>query len=637
MNLRDSSQSDDPAHTDMALDETGDPALPESRIAASKPPLPPVANGKIGTAMGMPRQAARHAVTTAGKNLPENAPIMPGVDLASLPLVGRFVDRILRWRAFQFLLILPNQILFWLVLITGLIGGTLLPPGHVTTVVHFGTTSIFPTAGGSAGGATPGLFGSALADTWQKLNFSTVITWWIWWSLVWVLMAAVGRGWCMICPFGGFAEWVQRRSLWKRRHRNIGLNLRWPRQLIRLGILPAAAAFVILTFIEEYYNISASADPFTTGLLVLVIIGLALAMHLVFERRTFCTYLCPLTAVFAPLGATGAVAGFRARDPAQCLDCPTKDCMRGGERGYECPWYEWPGSSTSNAMCGLCSECYKACPYGNVGLYAQAPLTSVITPGRRRVDIAAAAVIVSGVIVFMTVNATLTYTKVDLWLNSLTSFPHYPNPLDYIGIIAGVFLAFSSMVTLVKWAAGGRGQERRAGTLLPGSGSYSNTAHDHSSEQARGQRTDTQSPGNGSWMRTWFTPLAYGIIPLVTADLIANRIPTFLFYSPRIIQSISDPFGRHWNLFGTARLAIVKKSLAHFTFGGHSTTALDIQLAVVGLGILASSWSIYRIFGKELASLSSRPVLGRVAAVSMVLIFGTLAAWAYVAIRGLAT
>ncbi|MHB8262374.1 MAG: 4Fe-4S binding protein [Acidimicrobiales bacterium] len=567
-----------------------------------------------------------------------------GIDLTRTPVIGRLVDKVLRWRAFQFLIILPNQILFWFVLATGLIGGTLLPESHQEKIIHFGSSSIIPLAS-STGGSVPNLFRSALADTWLRPNFSTVITWWIWWCLVWLLMATVGRGWCAVCPFGGFAEWIQRRSLWKRRHRSVGLGLRWPRTLVRFGILPAVAAFVVLTFIEEYFNISASGDPFTTGLLVAAIIMLALVMHLVFERRTFCTYLCPLTAVFAPLGATGVIAGFRARDPDRCLTCPTKDCLRGGERGYECPWYEWPGSATSNAMCGLCSECYKACPYDNIGLYAQAPLTSVVDPGRRRGDIALAAIIVFGVVVFFTVNATFTYTNIDLWLNDLTGWAHYPNPIDYIGIIVSIVAIFSLLVILVKWAAG-NGMAARAARIPSGTDAVPDGEVTSTALALNGGMTGfTGVPDNnglvarirGSAAKAWFIPLAYGIIPLITADLLANRTPTFLFYAPRIIQAVSDPFGRRWNLFGTAHLKAASSHLVSFTWGGHSSSALDLQLAIVGLGVVASAWSMHRIFHKELAKSSARPILGQIAAIAMVLACGVLLGWVYVAIGGLAT
>lgn len=539
-----------------------------------------------------------------------------GIDVTRAPLLGGLASWLLRRRAFQFVAILPNEILFWLVISTGLIGGVLLHQSHVSTTVHFGAGAGsglgLPFGTGAAGAHAASshaasshagwLFNTPLVDTWSRPNFSTAITWWMWWSLVWVLMAVVGRGWCLVCPFGGAAEWVQRLSLWRRRQRSIGLGLRWPRSLVKLGVLPAVVAFIVLTWVEEYYNISVSGDPFTTGALVGIIVLLALGMHLIFERRTFCAYLCPLTAVFAPLGATGVVAGFRARDPERCYMCPTKDCMRGGEKGYECPWYEWPATASSNASCGLCTECFKACPYDNVGLFIQPPLTSVVAPGRRRYDIALAAVAVLGAIVFMTVNALPIYTSIDAKLNAWIGFPHYPDPIDYFGTIAAVVAAFAVLVWLVRLASRAKTPEIRSRAAS-----------------------------------SWFTPLGYAVIPLATADLLANRAPTLLFYAPRMIQVISDPFGRGWNLFGTAHLAIARSHLVGFNFQGRSGSALAVQLGIVALGAVATLWSTHRIFAKDLRPASARPRSGEIVALGLMAGCAALIAWSYVLLGGVAT
>ena len=84
----------------------------------------------------------------------------PGLELTANPRFARLV----RNRKFQFLLILPNQIVFWTVIFVGILGT-----------------------------AIPGL------------NFGAAITWYVWFCLVFVMMVVVGRAWCAMCPFGGFA------------------------------------------------------------------------------------------------------------------------------------------------------------------------------------------------------------------------------------------------------------------------------------------------------------------------------------------------------------------------------------------------------------------------------------------------
>ncbi|MHB1986564.1 MAG: 4Fe-4S binding protein [Acidimicrobiales bacterium] len=218
----------------------------------------------------------------------------PGLDIARNPRVARLLAN----RKFQFLLILPNQIIFWTVIFVGLLGT-----------------------------AVPGL------------NFGTAITWYVWFCLVFVMMVVVGRAWCAMCPFGGFAEWVQRRSLFQRTQRTLGLGRKFPEPLARAGFLIPVASFLLLTWLEEFFNIAGPGDPADTSFMVIGIVASALLFFLVFERRTFCRYICPLTTLIGTVGSMGSVAGFRTRDREVCLNCKTKDCMRGSENGFGCPWY----------------------------------------------------------------------------------------------------------------------------------------------------------------------------------------------------------------------------------------------------------------------------------------------------------
>ena len=122
----------------------------------------------------------------------------PGLDVTRNPRIARLV----RNRKLQFFLILPNQIVFWTVIFVGL----------------FGT-------------AVPGL------------NFGAAITWYVWFCLVFVMMVVVGRAWCAMCPFGGFAEWVQRRTFWNRTQKSLSLGRKFPEPLARLGfVLPPSSA-----------------------------------------------------------------------------------------------------------------------------------------------------------------------------------------------------------------------------------------------------------------------------------------------------------------------------------------------------------------------------------------------------------
>src|SRR5487761_129790 len=177
-----------------------------------------------------------------------------GWDITANPRVARLV----RDRRFQFLLIVPNQIIFWTVIFVGLLGT-----------------------------AIPGL------------NFGTAITWYLWFCMVFVLMVVVGRAWCAMCPFGGFAEWIQRRTFWRRTQKTLGLGRKFPEPLARYGFLLPVATFLLLTWIEEFFNIAGPGNPADTSFMVI-----------------------------GTVGSMGTAAGFRTRDRDVCLTCTTKDCMR---------------------------------------------------------------------------------------------------------------------------------------------------------------------------------------------------------------------------------------------------------------------------------------------------------------------
>ncbi len=74
----------------------------------------------------------------------------PGLELTKYPRVAKLLHN----RKFQFITIVPNQLIFWFVILIGFVGT-----------------------------ADPGL------------NFGTAITWYIWFALVFVLMVVVGRAW----------------------------------------------------------------------------------------------------------------------------------------------------------------------------------------------------------------------------------------------------------------------------------------------------------------------------------------------------------------------------------------------------------------------------------------------------------
>ncbi|MEW6141800.1 MAG: FAD-dependent oxidoreductase [Chloroflexota bacterium] len=163
-------------------------------------------------------------------------------------------------------------------------------------------------------------------------NFGTVFTWVVWWGLLIVLFILVGRGWCIMCPFGVAGEWFQRLSLWWKRKWGLGFNFKYPRRLRNLWI--GIVFFVVFIFLDTGYGIS-NSPALTAGLITVMILG-PVWINLFFERRTFCLYLCPLT-VFIGMSSMAAPFEVRRKREIVCRKCKAKACINGSEQAYGCP------------------------------------------------------------------------------------------------------------------------------------------------------------------------------------------------------------------------------------------------------------------------------------------------------------
>jgi len=461
-------------------------------------------------------------------------------DLTRIPVVGPLIRRGLHSRKFHFSIIIPSQILFWIVVFTGILG------------------TVEPTK-----------------------NFATAITWYVWFALMFPMTLLVGRAWCLTCPFGGFGEWIQRKTLWARKQKALGLGWKMPRAVANNGLMFSAFIFIGMTWAEEFFNIGGPGAPIMTAGMVLGIIGFATATFVLFERRTFCRYLCPLSSLIAVAGSNGMVAGFRPKDREVCMNCQTKDCIRGGENGYGCPWYTYPATADTNTYCGLCSECLKACPYDNVSVYAQKPLTSVIAPKKKTLAIVAA--LLFGLVIFQQWNALPSYQAFDNWFNNLTHFPSYPNPIDYVLTIAAVAGVLAGIAWLMSRALSLKTKMSHAFT-------------------------------------SWFAPFVYGFIPLIGADYLARVMPKFFNNAPKVVEIVGNAFGAHLDL---ADFHILPNNWL-----------VRLQYIVVALGIGGALYATARIMGKDVKDLTAHRTLSRVVPMAVVIIAGVGLAALYFAMNG---
>lgn len=211
-------------------------------------------------------------------------------------------------------------------------------------------------------------------------NPATVLVWIAWWAaLMIVAVPFFGRMWCSICPLPLPGEWLQRGALLRPHGKVRGLGLRWPRRL--LGMWLQNAAFVLVAL----FSLPVLTQPRLTALLLAGLVLMAVAISLVFERRSFCRYLCPVGG-FIGLYSQAAPLELRVRDPQVCAAHTTKTCYSGSDAGYGCPWMTLPAGLTSNVACGVCLECLRTCPLDNIALNLRPAGTDLRASSRIRLD-----------------------------------------------------------------------------------------------------------------------------------------------------------------------------------------------------------------------------------------------------------
>lgn len=339
-------------------------------------------------------------------------------------------------------------------------------------------------------------------------NFAIVFVWIAWWALL-ILLAVplAGRAWCSVCPIPMPGEWLQQGALLGPRSqaRRLGLNRHWPRRLRNIWL--QNAGFLLLAL----FSAVVLTSPLVTALVLAAFLLLATAIALVYERRAFCRYLCPVGG-FIGLYAQAAPLEVRIKDGAVCATHREKTCYTGSEDGYGCPWGLFPGALYKNTYCGLCMECLRTCPKDNVAFQFRPAGADLTLPRGRRLDEAAKAFIMLG--------SAAVYSAVMLgpW-GALKDAAYHVGSLPWVAYAASFLLATLLLLPGLFWLAVGLGRR-----LSPG------------------RRSTKQS----------FIAFSYSLIPLGLAAWIAFSLGFVFANISYIVPVLSDPLGWGWNLFHTA-------------------------------------------------------------------------------------
>jgi 4Fe-4S binding domain len=352
-----------------------------------------------------------------------------------------------------------------------------------------------------------GLFGTPAGSR----NFGIVFVWIVWWALlILLLLPFAGRLWCAICPIPAPGEWLQRRALVQPRERGrlYTLGLKWHRRLRNIWLQNATFLAVAL------FSVVILTTPMVSALVLTLFAIVALVTSLLFERRTFCRYLCPVGG-FIGLYSQLAPIEVRVKDHAICATHQEKTCYVGSDAGYGCPWLVFPAALDKNTYCGLCTECLKTCPLDNVALYARPFGADLFTTQGRRLDEAYKA--------FIMLTCALAYSIVLIGPWSILRETAYAVGSAGWWLYAVGFLAVNLAVVPGIFLACVLIGKRLGRVAAP--------------------------------TRRLFIDYAYALVPLGLTAWAAFSISFVLTNWSYAWQVLSDPFGWGWNLFGTANWA----------------------------------------------------------------------------------
>jgi ferredoxin len=214
-----------------------------------------------------------------------------------------------------------------------------------------------------------GLLGPTLAPK----NLATTLSWVHFRGVLVLLMLIAGNFFCFACPFM-LARQMARRFFRPKRN--------WPR-ILRSKWL-SLALFVLVLFTYELFDLWSS--PWWTAWLIIAYFVGALLVDCVFKHASFCKYVCPI-GQFNYVASTISPLEVKVRDQSACIDCRTKDCIRGRrdshrslhiiQRGCELGLFQ--PAKIGNMDCTFCLDCVYACPHDNVGIISRMPASELMT------------------------------------------------------------------------------------------------------------------------------------------------------------------------------------------------------------------------------------------------------------------
>lgn len=369
-------------------------------------------------------------------------------------------------------------------------------------------------------------------------NFGTAGTWVLWWPLLPILLFLFGRFWCTICPFGTLNDIVQK---------FVGSKKPVPKFLRKYGIWIIDATFLMITWSDHVWGIV--ENPRGSGVLLLMITTAVILSGAIFERRTWCRYLCFLGGLSGNYSRAGMLE-LRGT-PEKCSKCTVAACYKGTDAAAGCPMFEFPKTMDTSAECNLCGNCVKNCPNNSIRITPRPATKELWDIKKPKLEVAFLSVVIMGIVFVQNI------TMLKIWDGILKSLERTIGTTNYYITFTVTFLIAMLIPIILLSITGFVAKQFNKKSVIEN-----------------------------------FARFGYAVIPLDLAGHIAHNLFHLLAEGKSVIYTAMGLFGMESHGASTAFL--------------DNSTIQALQYIIIGIGTIGSIYTAYRIAkssqGKEKVS-----------------------------------